>query len=104
METNQAKEDAQPVNFRRHFVSMGTVKARVYYSLDNRVDNRRCVTMYAKGYEDGGRLREIFADQYKNDSDLHTDYFEKGKAVLFADHPLYATARAHVEALEAAKA
>lgn len=71
-------------------------KARVFYSLDNRIDGRKCVTMYAKDY--GHALGQLFADDYVNNSDLMTDYFEKGKVVLFEDHALYATARAAVEA------
>lgn len=90
--------DKHTVTFNRFHVTNGTFKARVYYSLDNRVDGRKCITMYAKDYtEDLGR---IFGDLYKNDSDLMTDYFDKGKAVLFEDHPLYRAARARVESFK----
>lgn len=86
------------VKFNKHHVvnTATKAKARVCYSLDNRTDGRKCVTMYAKDYSNA--LHLIFADAYKNDSDLHTDYFDKGKAVLFEDHPLYREARAAVEA------
>lgn len=85
--------------FNKHHVTNGTVKARVWYSLDNRVDGRRCVTLYAKDYTD--TLRTIFSDNYKNDTDLQTDYFDKGRVVLFEDHPLYAAARIRAEAARA---
>lgn len=85
--------------FQRHYVTNGTLKARVWYSLDNRTDGRRCVTLYAKDYS--GALGQILADEYKNDTDLCTDLFDKGRAVLFADHPLYAAARARAEAIQA---
>ena len=75
----------------------GTDKARVHYSLDNRTDGRACVTIYAKDYDRA--LGHVFAgDEYKNDTDSMTDYFEKGRVVLFADHPLYAAARARATA------
>lgn len=71
-------------------------KARVHYSLDNRTDGRKCVTIYAKDYSN--ELHNIISEGYANNSDLRTDYFEKGRAVLFEGHPLYAQARAAVEA------
>ena len=84
------------IKFNKHNVTDGTNKARVHYSLDNRIDGRKCVTLYAKDYLN--KLYAIFADSYVNNSDSQTDYFEKGKVVLFEDHPLYAQARAAVEA------
>jgi hypothetical protein len=71
------------------------VKARVMYSLDNRVDGRECVTIYAKDYDRA--LGEVFAEGYVNETDDMTDYFDQGKVVLFADHPLYEAARKKVE-------
>lgn len=66
-------------------------KARIHYSVDNRIDGRKCVTMYAKDYS--GSLGRVFDDEYQDNTDITTDYFEKGKAVLFEDHPLYPAAR-----------
>jgi hypothetical protein len=83
------------VKFNRYHVTNGTTKARVFYSLDNRVDGRLCVTLYAKDYTDN--LRAVIADAYKNDTDIQTDYFDQGRAVLFQDHALYAAARARAE-------
>lgn len=67
--------------------------ARVWYSLDNRIDGRKCVTIYAKDYD--GSLGKVFSgsQDYVNNSDMMTDYFEKGKVVLFEDNPLYSVAR-----------
>lgn len=88
-----------PIRFLKHCVTNGTVKARVHYSLDNRADKRSCVTIYAKDYD--RKLGEIFtAADYHNDTDIGTDYFDKGRVVLFADHPLYAAARARAVAIE----
>lgn len=81
--------------FNKHHVTNGTVRARVFYSLDNRTDGRKCVTLYAKDYT--GALGTVLADSYTNDTDSQTDYFDTGKAVLFEDHPLYAAARARAE-------
>ena len=66
-------------------------KARVFYSVDNRTDGRKCVTLYARDYERA--LGDILSGDYHNETDLQTDYFDKGKAVLFEEHPLYAAAR-----------
>lgn len=84
------------IKFNKYHVTNGTDKARCHYSLDNRVDGRKCVTIYAKDYDRA--LGRIFADgEYKNDSDSMTDYFDQGRVVLFEDHPLYAIARARAE-------
>jgi hypothetical protein len=80
------------IKFNKFNVTNGTDKARVHYCLDNRTDKRECVTIYAKDYDRA--LRRIFDDGYTNDTDTSTDYFEKGRVVLFADHPLYLKARA----------
>ena len=86
------------VKFNKFNVTNGTAKARVHYSVDNRTDGRKCVTIYAKDYTDGlGAFPEL-RDAYKNDTDMMTDYFDKGRVVLFEDHPLYAAARARAVA------
>jgi len=84
------------IKFNKFHVTNGEAKARVFYSLDNRGDGRKCVTIYAKDYT--GELGVVISDSYKNDTDIQTDYFDKGRVVLFEDHPLYAAARARAEA------
>lgn len=79
------------IKFNKFNVTNGTDKARVHYYLDNRTDKRECVTIYAKDY--GHALGRIFDEGYTNDTDISTDYFDKGRVVLFADHPLYLKAR-----------
>ena len=93
---NYAVKDIQ---FNQYNVSNKTtkVKARVFYSLDNRADERKCVTLYAKDY--GHALRDVIPDAYQNDTETGTDYFDEGRAVLFEGHRLYAVARAFVESL-----
>jgi hypothetical protein len=78
--------------FNLYNVTNGTVTARIHYSVDNRLDGRKCVTLYAKDY--GHALGVILGDNYTNETDLQTDYFDKGKVVLFENHPLFAVARA----------
>ncbi len=90
------------IKFNRFFVTDGSIKARVFYSLDNRCDGRKCVTLYAKDYS--GNLGQILSEAYKNDTDLMTDYFDKGRAVLFEGHPLYAAARARAEGINIERA
>ncbi len=85
------------VRFLKFCVTDGTVKAKVHYSLDNRHDRRKCVTIYARDY--GGELGAILGDAYENKTDTQTDYFDKGNATLFEDHPLYAAARSRAESV-----
>ena len=91
------------VKFQKFYVTNGIEKARVFYSLDNRTDGRPCVTIYDKDY--GHALGRIFSgDEYQNDTDTMTDYFDKGTVRLFEGHPLYAAARQRAEAIAAARA
>jgi hypothetical protein len=83
------------IKFNKFNVTNGTDKAKVHYSLDNRCDGRACVTIYAKDYDRA--LGRVFDGEYTNNTDTMTDYFDKGRVVLFADHPLYAAARARAE-------
>lgn len=88
------------IKFNKFHVTDGTTKARCFYSLDNRTDRRPVVTIYGKDYSDA--LGKLFADSYENQTDLMTDYFDQGTVRLFEGHPLYAAARARVEAFKAA--
>ena len=88
------------IKFNKHNVTNGIDKAKITYSLDNRTDGQNCVTLYAKDYDRS--LGRIFDDEYTNNSDSMTDYFEKGRVVLFEDHPLYAAARSQAEAVQMA--
>lgn len=91
------------IKFNKHNVTETETKAkaRVWYSLDNRVDGRACVTIYHKDYSDA--LYDVMGGEgYVNDTDSMTDYFEKGRVTLFADHPLYTAARKRAEANKAA--
>jgi cell fate regulator YaaT (PSP1 superfamily) len=84
------------IKFNKHNVTdtETKTKARVLYSLDNRVDGRKCVTIYAKDYDRS--LGKIF-NEYENDTDTMTDYFDEGRVILFEDHPLYKQARERAE-------
>lgn len=83
------------IKFNKFHVTNGETKAKVWYSLDNRVDGFKCVTLYAKDYKRA--LGDIFPEEYENETDLMTDYFDKGSVVLFESHPHYAAARARAE-------
>lgn len=89
------------IRFNKHHVTDGITKSRVFYSLDNRVDGRKCVTLYAKDYDHN--LGHVFESAYENDTDSQTDYFEKGTVRLFEGHPMYAAARVRAEANELAR-
>jgi hypothetical protein len=43
-------------------------------------------------------LNEIFNGEVIDNSDVYTDYFEKGKVVIFQDHPAYEAARTRAAA------
>ena len=67
-------------------------KAKVSYSLDNRVDERKCVTIYGKSVLEN--LYNVFPiSLVENDSDSMTDYFESDQVTLFEDSPFYDAAR-----------
>lgn len=83
------------VKFNLYNVTNGAFKARVWYSLDNHVDRKPCVTIYAKDYTND--LHKIIADGYVNNTDSMTDYFEQGRVHLREGHPLYKAARAAAE-------
>ncbi len=83
------------IKFNKFHVTNGTIKARVFYSLDNRIDGRKCVTLYGRDYDRA--LGQIIPDVYENQTDLMTDYFDQGTVRLFEGHPLYAAARARAE-------
>lgn len=91
------------IKFNKHNVTNieTKAKARVHYSLDNRMDGRDCVTVYHKDWNDA-LFAVMGSDGYVNNSDSMTDYFESGRVTLFADSPLYAAARVRAEANEAA--
>ncbi len=93
------------VKFNKHHVTDGTTKARVFYSLDNRTDGRKCVTLYHRDYTDAlfAVLGSTLGENYRDDTDFQTDYFEKGRAVIFEAHPLYVAARTRAEELKSAR-
>ncbi len=82
------------MKFKKYFVSNGKTKARVRYSLDNRIDGRKCVTIYAKDWDRA--LGDIFSE-YVNHTDSQSDYFDQGKVCIFEDNVFYKEARDSVE-------
>lgn len=87
------------IKFNKYNVTNGTLKARVHYALDNRIDGRKVVTIYAKDWQSGHALSEMLTEVYENNTDLLSDYYEKGTVRLFENNPLYATARTKVAAM-----
>lgn len=84
------------IKFHQYYATNGVQKVKVFYSLDNRIDGRKAITIYAKDY--GWKsFKDVFGELAKNDTDLMTDYFEQSHAVIFEDHPLYAEAREKIE-------
>lgn len=87
------------IKFNKHNVTNTETKdkARIYYSLDNRHDGRKCVTLYAKDYCD--TLGKLFGNFYVNETDTMTDYFDKGNVDIFEDNFLYKSARKMAESM-----
>lgn len=85
------------IKFQHHYVTNGTTKVKVGYSLDNRADQRKCVTIYSDSY--GRGLSEMLKEfvRVENDTDSMTDYFDKDRATFYEGHPLYAALRARAE-------
>lgn len=81
------------IKLMKHYVTNGAIKARVWYSHGTLVDGRECVTLYAKDYT--GDLGRIFSGSpnYRNDTDMRSDYFETGRVNIFPSDPLYPAAR-----------
>ena len=86
------------IKFNKHNVTDKATgkKARVFYSLDNRIDGRKVVTLYGKDCLE--KVWEVLPEVCTNDSDYQTDYVVSDVARIFEDHPLYAAARARTEA------
>lgn len=86
---------ANKIKFNKFNVTNGTIKARVWYSLNNHNSGKPCVTIYSKDY--GRELGQLIPEGYKNDTDAMTDYFDKGCVRLFEGHQHYAAAKARAE-------
>lgn len=87
------------IKFQKHYVTNGAVKARVHYSAFRMATTgQQCVTLYAKSYSDGRALAEVIGEGYENNTDLMSDYFEKGRVRIIEGSPLYAAALARCSA------
>lgn len=80
------------IKFKKHYVTNGTEKARVWYSAGILNNGKAAVTLYAKSYEDGDKLQNILPETYEDNSDVCSDYMEKGRARIYEGSPLYAAA------------
>ena len=80
------------VIFKNHYIQNPETgkKCKVWYSLNNRGGERNHVTIYAKTCLES--MSGII--DFRNDTDMMTDYFEKDRAVIFEDNELYADALA----------
>jgi hypothetical protein len=78
------------IKFNKYNVTNGETKAKVSYSINEILDGRKCVTLYAKDYDRS--LGKIFKDEYVNDTDSMTDYFDKGRVRIFESSKLYSEA------------
>lgn len=87
------------IKFKQYYVANELFKAKVSYSLDNRIDKRKCVTIYARDW--CRSLRHVFHDGYINDTDLMSDYFDQGRVVLFEGDEHYVEARKVAEMMAA---
>ena len=85
-----------PIRFLDHCVTDGTTKARVHYSLDGgNPKDGPCVTVFARDYS--RKLGIIFGSEYKDLTEMQTDYYDEGSVTFHVGHPHYAAARAAAE-------
>ena len=82
------------IRFMKFAVTKGEMSVKVTYHMSVRND-KTCVVIYERDY--GYDLGKILPGVYTNDTDIMTDYFDHGKAVLFPEHPLFAAAKARCE-------
>jgi len=83
--------ETKTIRLMKHYATNGTDKARVHYSHSVLTNGRECVTIYSKDYSNA--LANVFGGNgYENDTDIMTDYFDKGRVRIYPDHPLYAAA------------
>ena len=84
------------IKLMKFYVTDGVTKARVHYSHGQIHDGngglKDCVTLYAQDYD--SRLGKVFTDTYENDSDMMTDYFDKGHVRIFPGNDLWDAALA----------
>lgn len=91
-------EKTNEVKFMKHYVTNGAQKARVHYSaFAMNSTGVKCVTLYAKKFQDEAALVAIFADAVEDNTDIQTDYFEKARVRILAGEPLYVAALARAE-------
>jgi hypothetical protein len=89
------------IKFNKHKITNTETNesVRVHYSLDNRTDGRKCITIYSKDYFPS--IQKVFPNEFTvNDTDTLTDLFDPGKLMIFEDHPQYAAGRAYVESIK----
>jgi hypothetical protein len=105
MEKQNGSVGASGVRFMRHYVTNGVTKARVHYFAHEAYGRNgelgAVVVLYAQDYRDS--LYEMFGDIYQNNTEIQSDYFEKGHVVLNAAHPLYPAALTAAKAALAAR-
>ena len=105
------------IKFMRYYVTDGETKAKIHYSACDSYgfgnDKRKAVTLYEQGYE--RKLLNVFSDgysnekgfnvpEYKNESDMQSDYFDEGHITLYEDHPLYQEALNKANEIQAERA
>jgi hypothetical protein len=91
------------IRFMQHFVTDGVTKAAVTYSAGQmygatRGDPFRLgVTLYAKTFPDGDKLKAVFAHHYRNRTDFASDLFDRGAVTFYEGDPLYPAALARAQ-------
>lgn len=81
------------IKFQKYYVTDGKIKARIHYSAFRMITTGKdCVTLYANSHSDGDALKKIIPEGYENNTDVQTDYFEKGRVRILKGSPLYGAA------------
>ena len=89
------KTQKSGIKMMKHYVTNGIAKARVHYSaFAMNSTGIKCVTLYAKKFQDEAALSAIFPLSVEDNTDISTDYFEKARVRILEGSPLYAEALA----------
>lgn len=74
-------------------------KARVHFSLDSHLLDKKCVWIFAE--DTNSQLSQIFTENREPGQAISEDDMLSDRVILFENHPLYKQARDHVENLAA---
>ena len=77
------------IKLNKHNVTNGTIKARVWYSMNQNLAGARVAQIMPKSFDDGALLALIFPENYRNATDAQQDCYHMGAVKFTSGHPLF---------------